>query len=401
MQIAEEHRVKPITYQTISTERWIGKIDISIDLPTIVFFAALHGNELTGVSAMERVLKTISDRKIHLKGNLLAVKGNLKAIAKVQRFIDYDLNRLWTADYIAAADEGKNTLSELEELKELLLLAELLIKRAKNEVCFVDLHTTSSKSSPFLVLDDTLRNRALARSIPATIVLGLAEKIEGTMTSYLAEFGPRTLVFESGQHESLSSINLHEAAIWLLLDQMNIIESDVFDKQACYDMIQSASKGNPKVVETIDRFGIEEGDDFKMEEGFTNFQWIKEGEFLAMYNGKKVVAEHDGLIFMPLYQKQGNDGYFITKRISPFWLRVSKFFRRLRADKLIVHFPGITKLKSMPHSYKVNTHIAHFLTLKILHLLGFRKQVREGHTLIVSRLPYDLKGPWDSKKKKR
>jgi succinylglutamate desuccinylase len=49
-----------------------------------------------------------------------------------------------------------------------------------------------------------------------------------------------------------------------------------------------------------------------MQPGYKNFQPIKKGELLAQQNGKPIYSEWDAYIFMPLYQKQGNDGFFVV-----------------------------------------------------------------------------------------
>ncbi len=53
-----------------------------------------------------------------------------------------------------------------------------------------------------------------------------------------------------------------------------------------------------------------------MEPGFTNFQRIFKGQVLAKNNKGDVLSPVDGNIFMPLYQKQGNDGFFIVQPVE-------------------------------------------------------------------------------------
>ena len=48
--------------------------------------------------------------------------------------------------------------------------------------------------------------------------------------------------------------------------------------------------------------------------GFINFQHIEEGKVLAIDHGEVVKAPVSGNIFMPLYQNQGADGFFIIER---------------------------------------------------------------------------------------
>jgi succinylglutamate desuccinylase len=50
---------------------------------------------------------------------------------------------------------------------------------------------------------------------------------------------------------------------------------------------------------------------FKMFPGFQNFSPIRKGEPLATDRHGIVYAPNGGCILMPLYQGQGNDGFFI------------------------------------------------------------------------------------------
>jgi succinylglutamate desuccinylase len=50
-----------------------------------------------------------------------------------------------------------------------------------------------------------------------------------------------------------------------------------------------------------------------MREGYKNFQAIKAGEVLADDKNGEIVAPEDCLLLMPLYQRQGTDGFFLVK----------------------------------------------------------------------------------------
>ncbi|HET8885982.1 MAG TPA: succinylglutamate desuccinylase, partial [Salinimicrobium sp.] len=70
-----------------------------------------------------------------------------------------------------------------------------------------------------------------------------------------------------------------------------------------------------QTFQIIYRHGIEETDNFVMEPDFKNFQEIKKGDLLAIQNGNEIRSEWNANIFMPLYQKQGNDGFFIIEKV--------------------------------------------------------------------------------------
>ena len=53
-----------------------------------------------------------------------------------------------------------------------------------------------------------------------------------------------------------------------------------------------------------------------MNPGYSNFQKIKEGEVLAKDKHGEIVSHTDGMILMPLYQKKGEDGFFIIREVG-------------------------------------------------------------------------------------
>lgn len=43
---------------------------------------------------------------------------------------------------------------------------------------------------------------------------------------------------------------------------------------------------------------------------------LYKGDLLALQNGNEIKSEWDARIFMPLYQSQGNDGFFIIEEVK-------------------------------------------------------------------------------------
>lgn len=64
--------------------------------------------------------------------------------------------------------------------RELLEEIDAALARRRGPVIFLDLHTTSAAGTPFTIIADTLLNRRLALSLPAPVILGLEEHLEGT-----------------------------------------------------------------------------------------------------------------------------------------------------------------------------------------------------------------------------
>ncbi|MBK6950183.1 MAG: hypothetical protein IPH16_20770 [Haliscomenobacter sp.] len=62
--------------------------------------------------------------------------------------------------------------------------------------------------------------------------------------------------------------------------------------------------------EIIWRHPVEPEDQFRMEPGFQNFDPVRIGQRLATDRNGPVLAKVDARILMPLYQAQGEDGFF-------------------------------------------------------------------------------------------
>jgi hypothetical protein len=93
---------------------------------------------------------------------------------------------------------------------------------------------------------------------------------------------------------------------------------------------------------------------------------------------------------MPLYQKLGNDGFFVAQRVQSFWLALSALLRILRAGRIAHWLPGVSRVKDDPFALSVDRRVARYYALPILHLLGFRRRSDEGDRLTVERRAHDL-----------
>jgi len=131
-----------------------------------------------------------------------------------------------------------------------------------------------------------------------------------------------------------------------------------------------------------------------MKSGFNNFAPITGGDVLAFDKDGSVCAEESGVLLMPLYQRLGDDGYFIGRPIAKFWLRLSAFLRKLSVQNLMHLLPGVRMDENSPATLLVDTRIARIFPLQVFHLLGFRKLRWSGDKLIVSRRKHDVVSPF-------
>lgn len=367
-------------------KREIGYIKKDINKPLVIFIGGIHGNEPSGVYALQKVFDEIEKNNIEIDGTLIAITGNLAALKRKERFIKCDLNRIWNKENLDKLQNYQELDVENKEMAAIWGILKNAINGHESErICIFDLHTTSSDSVPFITINDTLSNRRISSEIPVPTIFGIEEFLSGPLLSYINELGFNALGFEGGQHDSIEAYHNHIAFIWLAMAVKGLIPKAhpkvIEGKKHLYDV----SNEPGKFFEITFRKNIEDDDDFQMEKGFTNFQSIKEGVLLGSHNGKKIYSKWDTRIFMPLYQNLGNDGYFIIRPISKFVLWVSKHMRNYQLERLILLLPGIDRVDGKQHIIKVNLNIARFKAREIFHLLGYRQKIYSDNSITLIR----------------
>ena len=363
--------------------------------PTLIIVGGIHGNEPAGVLAANRVWLRMQKRRAVLRGEVVLLRGNTRALKQRVRYINADLNRQWTAENLRAAEveQGTPEVSEFLEIRELLTVIREAINRARGEIYFLDLHTTSAHGRPFATVGDTLRNRRFALTFPVTIVLGLEEQIDGTLLEYVNNLGAITMGFEAGQHEAMASVDHDEAVIWnATASTGNFRRADLPELGDSQSLLKRAS-GGMKVMEVRYRHAIAPDDGFKMEPGFRNFQAVRRGKVLARDRTGEIKASETGLILMPLYQALGDDGFFLIREVKRFWLALSALLRKLKVGHYMHLLPGVRRDPLNENFLIINTRIARVLPLQVFHLLGFRRLRWADKYLVVSRRAYDLVSP--------
>jgi predicted deacylase len=368
--------------------------------PTLVVVSGIHGNEPAGVDASLRVISALQGREGSLRGRVVFLTGNRRALRERVRFLDRDLNRGWTPAKVASLrrlpGEGGAGVSspEDEEQRELLEALDAILDVSAGPVWILDLHTTSGEGGIFTTVGDTLENRAMALTLPVPLVLGLEEMVEGTLQDYLGRRGVVAAVFESGQHVEPAAVHRAEAAIWMLLAAAGVCpEASLPELAPSRKRLVRDGHQLPRSLEIRYRHGIEPESLFVMEPGWANFQRVRRGEALARDRQGPVRAPAGGRILMPLYQPQGEDGFFLVREFHPFWLNLSRILRRARVDRIVHWFPGIRKDLERPDVLVVNRRVARWYALQLLHLLGFRRHHEDGAHLVVLRRPRPIRAP--------
>lgn len=372
----------------IEVNRIIGQLLGKKGSPTLVFIAGIHGNETSGIYAIKKVLNSIKEQGIPVSGNIFAICGNMGALKKGIRFEEVDLNRVWTRRQLKKINSKKTPLF-FEEKEQMALygIIKTILTEENGPFIFIDMHSTSAETKPFITISDSLNNRKFSKSIPVPIVLGIEEYLDGTLLSYINEHGHVALGFEAGQHDDIQAIDNCEAFIWLCLVNSKCIPNKKSKKYIkSKKLLHKISDLEGKFFEIDYRQSISSNDAFSMKANFLNFDSINKDQKLATLNKQQVYAPFKGRIFMPLYQNQGDDGFFIVARISSFWLGISKFLRKLNFYHFLRILPGIRQHKHDKNILIVNEKTAKIMATELFHLLGYRKKIsKKGSWLFFKR----------------
>jgi len=343
--------------------------------PTVVVFAGIHGNEKAGVNAAKLVIDKIKRDHIRFVGNLHIILGNINALNKGIRFEDVDLNRVWrNNDIVNLKNESAAVFLESREQKDIFRLIQEILKEP-GPFYFLDMHTTSASSVPFITISDSLNNRKFSANFPIPVVLGIEEYLDGPLLTFINEYGHIALGFEGGAHHDESSIVNCEAFLWKALVHSKCIEAAKIPNYDHYQKVLSNLCCEYQFFEIKYRYQVDEQELFEMKKGFENFETIRKNQLLALSDGEEILAPEGGRIFMPLYQKLGEDGFFILNRISKFWLGASLALRKLKINHFLRLIPGVRKDPDNNYTLIVDPHIAKFMTKNIFHLFGYRQQI--------------------------
>jgi len=307
----------------VESERIIGHYRGVEAGPLVVAIGGIHGNEPAGVRALERLFELLENEPrlnpgFGFKGEFLALRGNVEALALGKRYIDVDLNRIWRP---LNGRPDTFATSEDRELHELLAAIETAVEEAPlSELILLDLHTTTAHGGIFAVTGDDLPSLSLAAEMAVPVVKGMMSGLQGTTLHYFrgnnfsTKMPVRAISFESGNHDDPTSIDLALAATINLLRALGCVREE--DVDTYHDERLRDSAGHlPRLTELayVHRIAHDGGDRFVMRPGYKNFQRVTKGQIVADDKNGEIAVPTDGFLLMPLYQRLGDEGFFVVR----------------------------------------------------------------------------------------
>jgi succinylglutamate desuccinylase len=295
--------------------RVVARVRGKADGPMLIVLGGIHGNEPAGLHAIEPLLE--APGLALARGDLVVLSGNRGALAEGARYLERDLNRGWSDEALAALPASGGS-PEDEEQRGLWGAITDALADARGQVYFLDLHTTSADGHPFIIVGDDPAHRAFAHAFGLPVFLGLVERLSGALTPFLERRGVIAIAIEGGQNEDQWSVVRHTAAIRLALVECGLMPpSSLGPLNLSRRLLEHARESLPREIEIVSRYAITPEDEFRMEPGFSNIHPVRAGTLLARDRHGEIRAPEDSLVVMPLYQGQGDDGFFLGRAVGP------------------------------------------------------------------------------------
>lgn len=208
--------------------------DSGIAGPHVAAVALIHGNELAGAIALDRLLRA---ELRPLRGRLTFGFANLAAFERfdprqptASRFIDEDLNRLWHAEIL----DGRRASYELERARAIRPLIE-------GVDVLLDLHSMLWPSEPLILCGPTHRGGMLAAAVgtPSLIVADHGHVGGPRLIDFAPFVDPErssvAILVEAGQHWEPETVDVSLASLRGLLRHTGLarVEAPAAPRSPC------------------------------------------------------------------------------------------------------------------------------------------------------------------------
>jgi predicted deacylase len=193
--------------------------------PHLILVALMHGNELAGAIALDRLLR---DGLQPRRGRLTFGFANLAAFARfdrddpiASRYVDEDLNRVWDISWLS----GTRRSLELDRSREMRPLIETA------DVLF-DLHSMLWPSDPLILSGTTPKGRRLAEGVgtPGLVIADGGHSNGRRLIDYEIfadpDSGPTANLLEAGQHWEPGTVETTISAIAGMLRHLGMVAPD-------------------------------------------------------------------------------------------------------------------------------------------------------------------------------
>lgn len=238
--------------------------------PEVAVVGGIHGDEPSGVRAIERVLEADPD----VDRPVAFIIANERALDAGVRYIDEDLNRAFPGDPDAETHEGRLAAELLEVVEDCTVLS---------------LHSTQSHPEPFAIVTEINDlAREIVPKLPVESVVTSAEFSEGR----LLETGD-VIEIEAGHQGSERATYNAEAIIWAFLRATGVLSDAAVARDGAIvdtDATKADNGSRSLPVYRLSRL-IPKSDAETYELLTSNFERVGVGDVFASIDDERIVAE--------------------------------------------------------------------------------------------------------------
>lgn len=260
--------------------------------PHVMVNAVIHGNELCGAVAVDFLFREKVRPKV---GKLTLVFCNVAAYLSfdparpsASRYVDEDMNRVWTADVL----DGPRQSTELARARELRPLIDTVDQ-------LLDLHSMQHATAPLSLAGLTRQGLALARAVgvPELVVCDEGHKAGRRLRDY-GDFGidghaRAALLVECGQHWERSSVDVAMASTLRFLRLFDIVDDAFLARH-----LPAAPPKPQDIVQVTEAVTIET-DRFEFAQPFIGLEVLeKAGTPIAKDGDRAIVSPYDRCILI-------------------------------------------------------------------------------------------------------
>jgi Succinylglutamate desuccinylase / Aspartoacylase family len=278
------------------------------DGPFTAITCLIHGNEICGPWAIKELLESIQANKFNLKhGKLCLIMCNLDAFDSfnpadlhASRFVEEDMNRVWSIDKLQSA-------STLERKR-----ANVLLPFLKQADYLLDLHSMHDPGDPLLLTGLSRRDFEFAQKLklPGHIIVD-AGHAEGVR---LRDYKPEAtaLLVECGFHLAASSKIVAQQSVAKFLIATGQADIDMFDESWALQDLANSEFVSKEVAVT--HAIVAKTNELKFKEDWQNMQTLpKEGQLLAVDGNTIFRTPYDNCTLIMPSLKQLRPGVTVVR----------------------------------------------------------------------------------------
>lgn len=287
---------------------YVHTFDSGIPGAHVMVNAVTHGNEVCGAI----IVKELLDQQTRpQRGRLTLAFANVDAFHNFNseapddsRFVDQDLNRVWTPELLNDVSKDSSELRRARALRPLIDSVDLLL----------DLHSMHERSDPLVVAGPLDKGVALGRKVgvPSTIIRDAGHSDGRRLRDY-SDFGDadserNAILVECGQHWEASVTVVAKDCTARFLVASGIID----EQQVPVGWIQPGSQES-RVVSVTDAI-VAKSMDFRFAEPYTGLEtFAKAGEIIAWNDGEPVVTPYDDCVLVMPSLRQLKPGVTVVR----------------------------------------------------------------------------------------